>query len=125
MKGELKMTKFDVMHELRRRKEFFANLYNGSYQKGDRIRSGDVKINGFNDVGYEGTDLKSLVNDGVLEVVGKEFVWWRSEKWADNEVISPEKILSPDFNGTVYTRKVYRIKIDNFEDYLEMLIEEL
>ena len=119
------MTKFDVMHELRRRKEFFANLYNGSYQKGDRIRSGDVKINGFNDVGYEGTDLKSLVNDGVLEVVGKEFVWWRSEKWADNEVISPEKILSPDFNGTVYTRKVYRIKIDNFEDYLEMLIEEL
>lgn len=109
--------------ELNYIKEFIDHLNEQHYHAGDTITAGDhvVYLHGsYDDYCYDGPELVHLANAGVLDVVGRELVLWRER---DSRVIDIEEMICPNFRGTVYTRNVYKIKYDNFADYLSSLLQ--
>ena len=118
-----KMLATKMRSELNYVKEFINHLNEQHYHAGDVITAGDHIIyfhGSYSDCCYDGPELASLAGAGVLEIVGRELVLWRER---DSKVIDIEEMMHPNFRGTVYTRNVYRIKYDDFTEYLSSLVQ--
>lgn len=97
-------------------KKFFKDLEDAGYEKGDKIRCGDVSFHGKDDWVYDGAELVSFTRVGILKIVKKEFVNIRGHRTI---IVTPEEIVEGKVSGWIYTRNVYKVICDNFEDWLK------
>ena len=111
---------YNIKEEITMLKSFFSALEDNHLEKGDKF-SGVLKSKHFY---WEGESLCGLVNRGVLEIVGREFVAWRKDAWSPRVKVSPEDILSGRYRGTFYSRNIYKVRYDNIRDYMADLLYE-
>lgn len=101
---------------------FFNDMKRANLRKGDRFTAGsDIRYHGSNNITYSGSELMPFVRRGILKVVGREFVTF-GDGYIPPMVINPADILSGTIKGLFYTRNVYEVEYDNFENYITNLM---
>lgn len=105
-------------------KNFFTDMKNANLEKGDKFTVADnipyKNINGFV---YSGSDFMPFVRRGILKIIRKEFVQL-GDRYTEPKVITPEEIIAGEVKGLFYARNVYKVVIDNFEDYVSTVLAE-
>ena len=110
--------------EIKMVKTFFADMANAHLEKGDKFTVGDnIPCRGMKGWVYSGGDFMPFVKRGILKVVRKEFVQL-GNRYTASKVITPEEIISGEVKGLFYTRNVYKVVIDNFDEYLSTVLAE-
>lgn len=107
--------------EIKTVKTFFEDMKNAGLEEGDRFRVSDGIRYHSNNIYYSGADFMPFVRRGILKIVGNEFVSM-GNKFIPSEVVSPEDILTGKIRGMFYTRYVYKVVIDNFDNYLKTVL---
>jgi len=105
-------------------KTFFADLERANLEKGDKFTTANnITYKKANGIVYSGSDFMPFVNRGILKIVRKEFVQL-GNRYTAPKVVTPEEIIAGKVKGLFYTRNVYKVVIDNFEEYLATILAE-
>ena len=111
--------------ELTTVKTFFADLERANLEKGDKFTAAsNIPYKNANGVVYSGSDFMPFVRRGILKVVKKEFVQL-GDRYTAPKVVTPEEIIAGEVKGLFYARNVYKVVIDNFEEYLATVFAEV
>ena len=105
-------------------KTFFADLERANLEKGDKFTTANnISYKNNNGLVYSGSDFMPFVRRGILKIVRKEFVQL-GDRHTPSKVVTPEEIIAGEIKGLFYTRNVYKVVIDNFEEYLATVLTE-
>ena len=105
-------------------KTFFADLERANLEKGDKFTTANnILYRNSKDLVYSGSDFMPFVRRGILKIVRKEFVQL-GDRYTAPKVVTPEEIIAGEVKGLFYTRNVYKVVIDNFEEYLATVLAE-
>lgn len=105
-------------------KTFFADLEKANLEKGDKFTAANnISYKNINGLVYGGSDFMPFVRRGILKIVRKEFVQLGS-RYTAPKVVTPEEIIAGEVKGLFYARNVYKVVIDNFEEYLTTVLAE-
>ncbi len=107
--------------EIKTVKNFFADMKQAGLEEGDRFRVSDGILHHPSKCYYEGADFMPFVRRGILKIVGNEFVAM-GNRFTPSKIIDPEDILTGKVRGMFYTRYIYKVVIDNFDDYLKTIL---
>lgn len=107
--------------EIKTVKTFFEDMKRAGLEKGDRIRIADEICYNSSSLYYAGADFMPFVRRGILKIVGNEFVTM-GNNFTPSKVVDPEDILTGKVRGMFYTRYIYKVVIDNFDDYLKTIL---
>ena len=111
-----------LREEIKTVKNFFEDMKQAGLEKGDKFRVSDgIRRNSSRCYYYEGADFMPFVRRGILKIVSNEFVAM-GDRFSSSKVIDPEDILTGKIRGMFYTRYVYKVVIDNFDDYLKTIL---
>lgn len=102
-------------------KNFFKDMKNAGLEEGDRFRVSDGISFKSSSMYYAGADFMPFVRRGILKIVGNEFVSM-GDRFSSSKVVDPEDILTGKVRGMFYTRYIYKVVIDNFDDYLKTIL---
>ena len=104
-------------------KTFFADLKKANLEKGDKFTAASNISYKNSSLVYSGSDFMPFVRRGILKIVRKEFVQL-GDGYTPSKVVTPEEIIAGEIKGLFYTRNVYKVVIDNFEEYLTTVLTE-
>lgn len=105
-------------------KTFFADLERANLEKGDKFTTANnISYKNSNDLVYSGSNFMPFVRRGILKIVRKEFVQL-GDRYSTPKIVTPEEIIAGEVKGLFYARNVYKVVIDNFEEYLTTVLAE-